>query len=495
MYDSGIDGNEGAASLSIHGGLGSQLTQMLMASEIVPGTDPGYALCKTIHSSHPLGAVLADAPITRAQSKPREINVPVLGEERIVAQFNQTWRELGKVGATVIIHNLVKTSRIYGISSLAVGERGKDTSKPLDLATIADSEIFFNVLDPLNTAGSLVLNQDPNSPDFLKPDGDVRVNGQAWHPSRLHVKMNEQPIYIQYTNSAFGFVGRSIYQRALFPLRTFLQTMITDQMVTQKAGLLVAKMKTPGSFIDNVMTSMFGWKRAAIKAGVTNQVLQIGTEEDVETLNMQNLDKAAAFARTNVLKNIATAAGMPASIIAQETLTEGFGEGTEDAKKEVEYLEYIREDMQPVYDFVDRIVMRRAWTSDFYEALCVDYTELRALGYETWLHKCMRAFKASWPNMLIEPDSEKIKTEEIQFKSVIAFVETIAPLCDPETKSKIIAWAADNCNARERLFASTIDIDQDALQQFLEENRETQMIEGERSEGPEGRPRPFAAAS
>ena len=223
------------------------------------------------------------------------------------------------------------------------------------------------------------------------------------------MKMNEQPIYIEWTGSAFGFVGRSIYQRALYPLKSFLQSMITDQMVIQKSGLLVAKMKTPGSFIDNVMQVMFGWKRAKLKEGVTGQVLQIGTDEDIETLNMQNLDKAFSTARTNVIKNIATACGMPASIIGQETLTEGFGEGAEDAKKEAAYLEYLREDMQSAYAFLDRIVMRKAWTSEFYDTLIPLYPRLKP--YDTWLYECIHSFKATWPNILVERIQKKAKSK------------------------------------------------------------------------------------
>jgi hypothetical protein len=135
--------------------------------------------------------------------------------------------------------------------------------------------------------------------------------------------------------------------------------MITDQMVVQKSGLVVYKAKAPGSFIDNLMQAFFGAKRSAIKQGVTGQVLSIELEEAIETLNMQNLDKAFMSARGNILKNIASAAGMPASIIMQETLTEGFGEGTEDAKKEAEYLDYIRSDMDPAYAFLDRICQRK----------------------------------------------------------------------------------------------------------------------------------------
>ncbi|MGH7715520.1 MAG: anti-CBASS protein Acb1 family protein, partial [Vulcanimicrobiaceae bacterium] len=353
----------------------------------------------------------------------------------------------------------------------------------------------FNVLDPLNTSGSLVMNQDPNSPDFLKPSGEIHVNGKPWHPSRLFVKMHEQPLYIEWSPSAFGFVGRSVYQRPLYALKTFLQSMITDQMVTRKAGLLVAKMESPGSAIDNVMQAFFGLKRSKIKEGVTNEVLQVGIEESIETLNMQNLDKAASFARTNVLKNVATACGMPASLIAQETLTEGFGEGTEDAKKEAGYLDYVRLDMQPSYDFVDRIVMRKAWTQEFYETLFPDYPEYKTKPFHTSLHEWMRAFSATWPNLLVEPDSEKAKTQDVKMKAVIAMVEVLSPELDAQSEASLLAWAAENANEAKELFSGKLDIDTDALLEHLQaKSVQPQSGVGEEEEK-EPEPRPFTIAS
>jgi hypothetical protein len=496
VYNTNIEAGSGPAQVQINTDLGSPLSQLLLGSPIIPGSAPSYQLCKTIYSYHPLGAVLTEAPLFRAQSKPRIIDLPgILGAEILVEQFNYVFDNLSSIGAQTIIHNHGRTSRIYGISTLAIGEQGKDMSQPLDLESLVDSEVFFNVFDPLNTSGSLVLDQDPNSPGFLKPIGPIVVGGKAWHPSRVHVKMNEAPLYIEWTGSAFGFVGRSIYQRALYPLKTFLQSMITDQMVTQKAGLLVANMEQPGSFIDSVMGRMFGAKRSKLKEGVTGQVLSIGLEEKIETLNMQNVDTAMIVARTNILKNIASAAGMPASIIAQETLTAGFGEGTEDAKKEVEYLEYIRKDLQPAYDFIDNVVMRKAWTPGFYKTLQRQYKDYRNKSFDLAFYEWSHAFKAMWPNLIVESEAEKSKTEDVKMKAVIAVAEAIAPLCDPVTKAKIVEWAADNCNSCDNLFSSKIDVDIIGLEAYLEENQAMQQQQATQANQPEGEPRPFSEGS
>ena len=490
--------NSGFSWVGLGGGaIDSTLMQLLTAEAIVPGSPASYQLCKTIYSYHPLGAILADAPITRAQSQDREIKVPGLAESRLVERFWSVWNNLNREGASIILHDLMSRSRTYGISSLGVGVQGESLDREFDMRGIAKAELFFNVLDPLNTSGSLVLSQDANSPAYLKPYGDIRVGGQKWHASRIFPKMNERPIYIEWTDSAFGFVGRSVYQRPLYPLKSFLQSMITDDMVTKKAGLLVYKADSPGSAIDNMMRKMAGMKRETLKAGATGQVAQIGAAEELESLNFQNLDGPYKISRENVLKNIASGASMPASIIMQETMTEGFGEGTEDFKKETQYLDFIRKDMNPAYTFMDRIVMRKAWTPEFFESLKGDYPELKSLPFETWLFERMQAYTAKWPNLMVEPDSEKSKAEDVQMKSAIALAEVMLPELDPKNKAALIDWLAENVNERENLFASKLVLDVDLLEAFLEKNeaQKTEMMQAAQEPNEPDAPKPFAAES
>jgi hypothetical protein len=504
MYGQG-EGPTSFASAGIQGSsLTSPLMQMLDAPEIVPGVGPGYELCKIIYSYHPLGEVLTEAPIRRAQALPRTIAVPGLAESRLVERFQIVWDHLAKLGGTVLINRLMTQKRIYGIASLGVGERGRgDTAKPLDLKALSrlqPDDLYFNVFDPLNTAGSLVLNQDPNSPDFLKPSADgLRINGQGWHGSRAVTVSNGQPLYIDWTASAYGFVGRSVYQRALYPLKTFLRTMLTDDMVTKKAALLVTKMETPASFIDGLMQNFFGMKRAKLKEGVMGQVLQIGPDDSVETLNFTNLEGPYKLVRENVLRNIATACSMPASLIAQETMVEGMGEGTEDTKKEVEFLNFIRTDMQPAYDFLDVIAQHVAWTPDFYATLFDEYPEYREVPYETAFMGWKRAFKASWPNLMVEPDSEKAKAADVQMKAAIALAEVMIPEADPMTKARVIEWLASQANQHPELFSGKLVIDVDELEDYFEDARtmakESASVAGEGGDKEPKEPRAFSAAS
>ena len=335
--------------LSVKGGsrLNSSLYQLIMCDEIVPGDEPSYQICKTIYTQHPLGAKMAESPISMAQSQEREITIPNSPEDRVREAF---LNERKALQADKHIFNAMRLCRSYGVSTLALIVKGAKTESAIDYKALPGLEIDFNEWDPLNTAGSIVLNQNPNDIDFQKKRSMVRVNGTSYHPSRTVVMLNEDPVYINYTVSAFGFVGRSVYQRALFPLKSFINSMITDDMVVRKAGLIIAKLKQAGSTISNLMASVTGQKRQLVKEAETDNVLSISAtdNEAIETLNMQNLDGAFGMARKDILENIAVSADMPAMLLNQETFAEGFADGTEDAKAVARYIDRVRVQMQPV---------------------------------------------------------------------------------------------------------------------------------------------------
>lgn len=490
-----VEGGNIFASVGLDGaGAGSELMKMLAAEDILPGNAPSYELCKIIYCYHPLGAKIVESPLRLAMSQAREITVAAGPEQKLVEAFRREWLVVGgrdtngsDVSADTMILNVMSTARIYGIASLIVGERGKSNQKePLDIKGIADDDIYFNVLDPLNTAGSLVLDQDPNSPEFQKSQA-IRVGSIFYHPSRAITMMNERPVYIQFTLSAYGFVGRSAYQRALYPLKTFLQTMITDQYVAIKVGLLVAKMKTPGSVVNNRILNFFGFKREQLKGGATGNVLGIGTEEEIASLNFQNLEGPAAMVRDNALKNIAMAAGVPAKLLQQEEMVGGMAEGSEDAKQIAKFIDTVRDEMAPLYRFFDRIVMRRAWSPEFYKTVQKELPDdYSGVPYETAFFKWANSFKAKWPNLLEEPESAKMKAEEIRFKSAVALVETALPAVDPVNKANFMQWLVDEVNARPDLFSSKLEFDFDEMKDYVPPTPMT-------GEGKEPQPKPFGA--
>lgn len=450
------------AALNVLGSsnVGNSLQALLMADEIEPGTAPSYQLCKTIYLYHPLGLKMVESPIRLAQSQKREVTIPNSPEERVREAFTREWEA---IGADKIILNVMRQARIYGIASVAMLAEGVPPNRPLDYTALPTLNLSFNVFDPLNTSGSLVLNQMPNAMDFQKHQG-ISVQGVNYHRQRCCVILNEDPIYISFTSSAFGFVGRSVYQRALFPLKSFVQTMITDDMVSKKAGLLIAMIKSAGSIIDNIMIRMQAIKRSLLREAVVDNVLSIGQDDKIETLNMQNLDGAYGMARKDIIENIATAADMPAKILLQETFAEGFGEGTEDAKYMAKYIDRIREEMDPLYRFFDRIVQYRAWNAEFYKTIQNEFPEQYASkGYREAFYEWSNSFATVWPNLLTEPDSEKSKSEKVKLEAISDVIEKMAPLLDPENKATLLVWAADNINTNKFMFATPLVLDADAL--------------------------------
>ncbi|MBW6021338.1 anti-CBASS protein Acb1 family protein [Klebsiella pneumoniae] len=444
------------------GSCSPELITLLDSDDIQPGMSAGYQTCKTIYLFHPLGGKMVDRPIKMAMNESRTVHISqAYGiEQRLRDAFEREWKALG---ADKHIANAARISRIYGVSAIAMLVDNQEPSSAVDYRTLYKHNVTFNILDPLNTAGSIVLNQDPNAQDFQKVDG-IRVAGKPYHKSRCVVQQNEDPIYLAYNSAAFGFTGRSVYQRALFPLKSFIQTMRTDDMVSVKGGLLVTKIQGPSSVVNNMMQKLSGIKRMMLKRGKTGEVLQIGANDSIESIDLSNLEKPLDSSRNHILENIAAAADMPAIILNSETFAQGFGEGTEDARSVAVYIDNIREWLEPLYDYFIRICQYRAWSIEFFNSLRADFPGLKntySLYFSSWINN----FEYRWPSSLKEPESEKVKVDEIRFKAIVSMLEVLLPQVntDDENRALLIEWAQTNANANESLFPQRLDLDIDSL--------------------------------
>ncbi|MDZ8936327.1 DUF1073 domain-containing protein [Escherichia coli] len=440
----------------------SELMALLDSDDIQPGSTAGYQTCKTIYLFHPLGGKMVDRPIKMAMNESRTVHISqAYGiEQRLRDAFEREWKALG---ADNHIANAARISRIYGVSAIAMLVDNQEPSSAVDYRTLYKHNVTFNILDPLNTAGSIVLNQDPNAQDFQKVEG-IRVAGKPYHKSRCVVQQNEDPIYLAYNSAAFGFTGRSVYQRALFPLKSFIQTMRTDDMVAVKGGLLVTKIKGPSSVVNNMMQKLSGIKRMMLKRGKTGEVLQIGDSDNIESIDLSNLEKPLDSARKHILENVAAAADMPAIILNSETFAQGFGEGTEDARAVAVYIDNIRKWLDQLYAFFIRVCQYRAWSIEFFQSLRADFPELKntySLYFASWINN----FEYRWPPSLKEPDSEKVKVDETRFKAIVSMLEVLLPQVntDDENRALLIEWAQANANANENLFPQRLDLDIDSL--------------------------------
>lgn len=439
----------------------SQLMSLLNSEGIEPGDQAGYELCKQLWIYHPLGGKLVEKPVILALSKPRIITVDAEPKKMLVDAFEREWDELG---ATNHIRDVMFLNRCYGAAGIVFGAEGQATNEPIDLWKLPNMRLYFNQLDPLNMAGSIVTNQNPNAPDFQKPMRYLTAAGQPYHPSKSCIVFNGTPIYLSYQSSGFGYTGRSVFQRALYPLKSYIQSMVTDDMVTFKAGLLIAKQKPAGSIVNNLMQTWGAIKRTMLQQGATGNVLMIDLDEEIEAIDLKNTDTAMTTARDNIIANIAAGSDVPAMLIKDEAFANGFGEGTEDTKAIVQYVDGIRRDMAGLFAFFDKIVMHRAWNMEFYETVKAAYPEaIGGMSYEQAFYKWKFAFAAKWESMLEQTDEEIAKAVESKIKSMVELLRTLLPEMDPENKAEAICWAAGILNEMEEVFGVPLTLDFEAL--------------------------------
>lgn len=443
--------------------LGSNLKALLESDSITPGSSPSYELCKSIYTDHVLGAKIAGGPIEMAMNEARNIEIGNGPESRIKEKFLEEWDALG---CDATIKSVGTLSRVYGVTSVVLVAAGKPSDEAIKPEELHKLKIAFNVLDPLNTAGSLVLNQDSNAIDFLKPTGTITAAGQPYHRSRAVVLLNEAPVFLDYSQSAFGYVGRSVYQRILYPLKSFLSTMQANDMVAKKAGLLYAKLEQPTSIANNLISKAFGQKRQLLKEGGNGDVISISINEEIGSIPLMNVDASLASSRQNIIEDIAAGAPMPSMLISSQAFAQSRGDGTEDAKAVAQYIDGIRGWLKPLYDYFDVICMYRAWSPEFYEAIQNEFPDYQGVPFERAFLEWRNSFLASWPSFLKETESEQAQAEKVMLEAVVGLYRELAGNLDPDNKAKLTEWVQDNINTKRKLFAAPLELDFEALAQY-----------------------------
>jgi hypothetical protein len=434
----------------------SGLMAILAFDQIVPGSPVSYQACKQIWALHVMAGKIVEKPVSLALGQKRKINVPCAIEERLVKAFEREWEA---IKATRYIRDLAHISRVYGVGALVYGSPNIPTDKAIDGKDLYKlPDLYFNILDPLNTSGSMVTNQNPNAPDFQKQWMEITAAGQPYHKSRSITLFNGTPIYLDYQGSSYSFSGRSVFLRALYPLKSFIQTMIVNDMVSMKSGLLIAKLKQGGAVINRLMKKTAFWKRELLNEGRTNQTLTIDIDEEINSIDLQNTDKAMTVARDNIISDIAAATDVPAILLKDESFAKGLASGDQDMLAVVQYVDGLREELQPAHEFFDRIVMHRAWNPEFYAALQAEIPDLSA-SYDDWFFQVRDLFEAEWPSLLQEPASEITKRNADKLKAMSDLFKVMAPGLDPENGARLRSWITEAVNDMPEIFTSQLEFD------------------------------------
>jgi len=384
---------------------------------------------------------------------------------RVVTHFEDAWT---RMQITQKIKNLHYTVRCYGAAAIGVGDLKNKTEEALDLWKLEESDVYISVFDPLNTAGSMVSNQDPNAPDFQAPNKVTTIQGIAWHPSRTLRLYNGSPIYLSFQNSTFGYTGRSVFQRVLFPMQSYLKTMPVNDMVAEKAGLLIVKQVQNSSTVSGIMGFAGKKKREMVKNAITGNVMQIGASDSVESLNLQNVDDALKGARENIIADIAAGSDIPALLIKDEAFAVGFADGTEDAKSVAQYIEGVRQTIDSSIEFFEKIVQHVGWNEDFYTAMAVEYPEyIAGRSYKEMFYIWQRDFVSDWAPLLEETNKDKQEGESKLVDQVTKLFTAITARIDPENYAIAVQWMADIANSLDSTKNTPLLIDFDALAAYV----------------------------
>jgi hypothetical protein len=188
------------------------------------------------------------------------------------------------------------------------------------------------------------------------------------------------------------------------------------------------------------------------------------------------------LARRNILENIANAVDMPVKLLTQESFAEGFGEGSEDAKAVARYMDRLRETMDPVYRFLDRIVMHRAWNPDFFKMLKRKFPDQYGdMSYKEAFYNWANSFQAVWPSYLREPDSDQVKVDDTKMKAAISIYQILEFSFDPENKARLIQWICDAITNNKLLYSSPLILDYKTLVKQL--TRDDKMATEQKLQG------------
>lgn len=451
------------AKVSIDTNISSELAKILDNDEIEPGSDVGYELCKLIWQFHPLGGKLVEKPIDMAMCKPRRYIVDTDPDERVVRRFEEV---LTRMAIPEKVKNFFYVSRCYGAAGIGVGTRDQSQAEPLGTFDLREEDLYINVFDPLNASGSMVTSQDPNSPQFQEPNRTLVINTQTWHKSRTLTLFHGAPIYLEFQNSAFGFTGRSVFQRCLYPLKSYISTMVANNLVAQKAGVLVAKVEQNGTIANGLMALANRAKRGMLKDAKTGGVINIGPSDNVESLNLQNVDGALKTSRDNIIADIAAAADVPAQLVREEAFAQGFSDGKEDSKAISQYIDGIRQAIQPVLNYFEQIVMYIAWNQEFYEALRNEFPDIITEDFETTFYRWKREFRAEWQELVEESPDARRKSDKDLVDGAIQVADALVDGLDPENKAKLFMWLTDVVNSTKTYGETPLTLDEDAIADY-----------------------------
>ena len=365
-----------------------------------------YQECKELYANWALGKRFVESIIDFSLSQKRDTSIPNAPQE-VKDRFDLIAKKM-KIDS--IVKQTAIINRIYGIVGVFVTTtQPEDNFKNLTIAGKLDTNIGFNILDPLNFRTT--ISQDPKSPDFLKPT-NCSVGGRIVGNKRLYVGFNGNPLFIKWTPSALNFAGRSVFanmRRLIIAWTNLFEAL--ERISLKASSILVSNNST--LIKDANGYSVANASAELIKQMRQGQVAMLNKGQTAEFFNLNGATEIGAMIAE--VKEALTMAlnDTPIQILLDKDLSNGLSNGSEDMRSVIIKVNGFREEyLNPIYDFLDSYIFYKAWDNDFIKTIKAKYPDYQMLGEEQIRQMWINAFEYNWKSIYPKTPDEETKEKD-----------------------------------------------------------------------------------
>ena len=332
----------------------------LSAYGLEQNSEPTYQDCKNIYTSHSLGKRLVNSIVEFSLSTQRKIVIQDAPQE-VVNRYNKTLKDY-KIDK--LVKKVACLNRVYGMSALYVSTSKKDDDyQNLKRSDVMDNQIYFKALDPYNFA--IDINQNALSPLFLEAS-NPRVQNTKVGGKRIFVNFNGDPIYLDFTQSALNFAGRSVYQNMYRFLRTWSLLFVALERIALKASSILITKEGGNNSSDSKSLEVAMRSAELVKQMEQGQVAFLLNGEHAEFFNLNGASEIGAMISELKMGLAIALDDTPASILLDKELSNGLSEGSEDMKAVIMKVNTFRSlYIDPIYEFLDSYLFYKAWDDAF----------------------------------------------------------------------------------------------------------------------------------
>ena len=393
--------------------------------------DLTYIECRDIYRYWALGKRIATALPNFAMSAPRDF---YCGEHpaEVADEFKDT---ADKLNIDRTIKKASIYARVFGLSSIfiACDSDEKNPSDPLTYGDINDCGISFNVLDPLSMGASIQIDNNPLSHTFQQPI-NVTVGGANVHTQRICTIYNDIPLYLKFNPSSYSFSGASIYQNMTLLIRSWNRCIIALQRLATKAGAMV-KTSREVAHANGVSLQAIQKNLEMIRNMENDGIASIQTGEEINFFSLTGASEVDAIIQQLNTGLMMALSDTPSRILLDKNLSVGLNDGSEDMKAILMAVEHFREQMlKPLYNFVDKFIMYKAWSQPFIERMRREYPEhYEGMSDIMIFQQWKQDFKFEFGDLYPQTENDRIESAKTRLDMLTTLKEMGATDEDIET--------------------------------------------------------------